>query len=336
MAENIEEIRNYILKNFPDWVKSQQETVFAWGIEDLKLWLEDTAEEKFELSVASEKGYIAHYELKKFIIENFDRHADRAQLAHATRLEIPKILYAIGVLHLNTNSGFLFDKFVNGLCQVITLGWKDHAELLARLGLQELMKYDIQRGKYHGGALGHGTTSQGFPYMIMDVMKDWLKADKTSTMTAWRDDLYESYAGGYGGWAELVAHWREPNPVKFYDILHRAADYHVAQSHDMEYVGHKNDPDYDEIHYEIESDKYWLYPVILFTFLRLREWEGLQNPATLQHDLFQKGIFRHLPAVPDWPQDAFYDEVDAKFRAMFPDTTPSVADLPRLRQEQGS
>jgi hypothetical protein len=164
-------------------------------------------------------------------------------------------------------------------------------------------------------------------------MQDWLKADKTSTETPWREDLYEHYAGGYGGWEELVENWREPDANRFAAILYRAADYHVAQSRDMETKGTDNDPDQVISHFEIEQDKYWLFPVILFTFLRLREWEGLSNPQALSHDLFHKGLFRQLPPVSAWPQDEFYDKVDARFRAMFPDT-PSLKDLPTLRAEQ--
>ena len=75
--------------------------------------------------------------------------------------------------------------------------------------------------------------------------------------------------------------------------------------------------------------------MILFTFLRLREWEGLPNPGHLSHDLFQKGVFRHLPPVPVWPADDLLDRVEAKFRAETPET-PGLADLPRLRAEQGA
>jgi hypothetical protein len=101
----------------------------------------------------------------------------------------------------------------------------------------------------------------------------------------------------------------------------------------METKGTDNEPDQVISHFEIEEDRFWLYPVILFTFLRLREWEGLPNPQTLTHDLFQKGIFQHLPPVPVWPHDELHDKVDERFRVMFPDT-PSLEDLPKLRAEQ--
>jgi hypothetical protein len=300
-------------------------------LQKLTIWSSGT--DGYELSVGDAQSFISHYELKKFILDNLDRYPDTTLLAHATRLEIPQFLYAIGVQKLNTNSGILMEEYALSLAQLITLGWRDHAELHARLGLQEIMKHSIQRGDRKGGALHQGQTFAGFTYMLLDVMRDWLKADKTSTETPWREDLYEDYAGGYGGWEELAEKWREPDANVFAGILYRAADYHVAQSRDMETKGHDNDPDQVISHFEIEQDRFWLYPVILFTFLRLREWEGLPNPEALGHDLFQKGIFRHLPPVPKWPEDPFYDEVDARFRAMFPQT-PSLKDLPRLRAEQ--
>jgi hypothetical protein len=329
MAENVDSIRTYIEKTFPGWVK--RDVVLRLSLNDLTTWNGGEAENK--LSIGDFHASISYYELKKFILDNLDRYPDTTLLAHATRLETPQFLYAIGVQKLNTNSGIGLESYANALAQLITLGWRDHAELHARLGLQEIMKHSIQRGDRKGGALHQGQTFAGFTYMLLDVMQDWLKADKTSTDTPWRDDLYEDYAGGYGGWEELAENWREPDANAFAGILHRAADYHVAQSRDMETKGHDNDPDQVISHFEIEQDRFWLYPVILFTFLRLREWEGLPNPEALGHDLFQKGIFRHLPPVPKWPEDPFYDEVDARFRAMFPET-PSLKDLPRLRAEQ--
>ncbi|MBY5777142.1 hypothetical protein HFN59_13975, partial [Rhizobium leguminosarum] len=78
---------------------------------------------------------------------------------------------------------------------------------------------------------------------------------------------------------------------------------------------------------------YWAFPVLLLMILRMREWEGLQNPGYLNHDLFQMGVFKELPKPVAWPADALFDAVDRKFRQEFPDT-PSTADLPRLRAEQ--
>jgi hypothetical protein len=329
MAETVDSIRTYVERTFPEWV--QDDFILMLSMKNLTSWTQGSADNK--LSIGDLQARIGHYELKKFIIENLDRHPNMEQLAHATRLVIPQMPYAVGVQHLNTNSGTSFSDYVNNLAQLITIGWRDHAELHARLGLQELMKHSIQRGDRKGGALHQGQTLFGFPYAFMDILKDWLRADKTSTMTVWRDDLYEEWVGGHRGWAELVENWREPDPIKFRNILNRAADYHVAQSRDMETKGTDNDPDQEIIHYEVEDDKYWLYPVLLFTTLRLREWEGLPNPGALNHGLFQQGVFQGLPRTPDWPEDPFLDKVDARFRKMFPET-PSLADLPKLRADQ--
>jgi hypothetical protein len=328
MAEDLKEIRIYIEKNFPKWV--QDEFLLDRYAQKLTTW--SSGVDGYELSVGDAQSYVAHHELKKFILNNLDRHPDMAHLAHATRLVIPQVLYAIGVQKLNTNSGTSFPDYANALAQLVSLGWRDHAELHARLGLQELMKHSIQRGDRKGGALHQGQTLFGFPYALMDVMKDWLRAENMSTDTVWREDLYDEY-GGYRGWKELAENWREPEASRFAEILYRAADYHVEQSRDMETIGHDDDADFVERHFEVEGDQFWLYPVILFTFLRLREWEGLPNPGFLKHELFQKGIFQHLPKVPEWPKDEFYDKVDARFREMFPET-PSLKDLPRLRAEQ--
>ena len=333
MAKSVDEIILYIESNFPDWVQDQEQTLVSWNLEDISNWLAET--DDLTLSVGRMVREIALRHLKRFILNNRGVAPDMAVIARVTRYALPELLFAIGVQKRNTNSGCGLEKIANALMMACTLGWREHAELHARLMLQEIMKHSIQRGTIRGGALHQGQCLTGYGYMILDVFRDHLRAGNTSTSTPWREELYESFAGGYGGWAEIAAHWREPDPAKFAEILYRAADYHVAQSHDMVTKGLKHDPDRREIHFEIESDAWWLYPVILFTFLRLREWEGLRNPGHLSHDLFQKGVFRHLPRVPAWPADDLLDRVEAKFRAENPET-PGLADLPRLRAEQGA
>ncbi|QND54122.1 hypothetical protein HB779_08240 [Phyllobacterium sp. 628] len=162
---------------------------------------------------------------------------------------------------------------------------------------------------------------------MMDLAKDWLGAN-ISTLTTYRQDEIPDL----GGWSELFQNWREHNLEKFNDILNRAADFHVEQSHDMVEQGRDDDPDYVLKHFEIEEDKYWIFPVLLLAVLRLREWEGIKNPE-LTHDLFWVSPLGRLPEIPPVPSDQFYDAVDAKFRKMFP-ATPTLADLPRLRSEQ--
>ncbi len=334
MAKSVDEIVLHIERDFLRWTTRQETIVNPMVFEDLGAWLSGH-DDSNELSAGGDLRVLSLYGLKRFILNNRGVTPDLAEIARVTRYALPEFLFAIGVQKRNTNSGCGLEQIANALMMATTLGWREHAELHARLMLQEIMKHSIQRGTIRGGALHQGQSMTGYGYVILDVFRDHLGAVNTSTSTPWREELYESYAGGYGGWAEIAAHWREPDPAKFAEILYRAADYHVAQSHDMVTKGLKHDPDRRVIHFEIERDAWWLYPVILFTFLRLREWEGLPNPGHLSHDLFQKGVFRHLPPVPVWPADDLLDRVEAKFCAENPET-PSLADLPRLRAEQGA
>lgn len=102
----------------------------------------------------------------------------------------------------------------------------------------------------------------------------------------------------------------------------------------METRGRDDDPDQVIRHFDVENDGFRLYPAILFTFLRLREWEGLPNPPVLEHDLFRKGALKELPQQVAIPQDAFYSRIEQQFRAEMPDT-PTLADLGALRAAQG-
>lgn len=334
MTQTVDDILLYVEREFPRWLADREENLDAWTMEDLENWLVDKKDAV--LSVGDKQGYLSQTALKRFIFESRGKVPDMALISTATRLALPQFLYAIGVQKRNTNSGIMFKEFVRALTLATTLGWRDHAELHARLGLQELMKHSIERGKRYGGALGQGISLHRYNFMIMDVFKDFLGAEKTSTQTPWRTEFHDKY-GGYGGWAEIAANWRVPDPNAFAEILNRAADYHVAQSRDMVTKGSKYDSTLKETHFEVEGNEFWLLPVILFTFLRLREWEGLTNPGYLSHDLFRKGVFRELPpaprAAPYWPPNPFFDQIDAKFRAENPET-PSLADLPRLRAAQ--
>ncbi|WP_284777150.1 hypothetical protein [Agrobacterium sp. lyk4-40-TYG-31] len=326
---NFPNITQYILKEFPDWLPKYSEAPVEMIYKNLEDWLQ--GDDSRSKSIGRYLGQINLLELKAFVLSAVQGTADTERLAKAARLSFAPLPYAIGIQHLNTNSALSFPDFVNGLAQVMTVGWKERSELLGRLALRELEKDSILRGKFYGGALGQGVTSFGFPYAFMDIVADWLNVDETSTQTEWREKVYEEYAGGYGGWAELVAQWREPDVVVFHRILVKAADYHVAQSHDMETKGDKRSR--TEKHYEIEPDAYWAFPVLLLMVLRMREWVGLENPGYLNHDLFQMGVFKELPKPLPWPDDPLLDAVDEKYRQLFPET-PSTADIAKLRADQ--
>lgn len=326
---NLSEIRKYVTAEFPEWLVKYEQMMASLVRSDLKEWLE--GDDSHDKSIGRYLSELSLLELKAFVLSAVEGHPASDRLAMAARLSGPSLPYAIGIQHLNTNSAISFPDFVNRLALTMTVGWKDWSELLGRLALQELEKDAIQRGKFHGGALGQGVTSFGFPYAMMDIVADWLKVDEALTMTEWREKVYEEYAGGYGGWSELVEHWREPDPVAFHRILAKAADYHVAQSSDMTTTGDKRNK--REKHYEIEPDAYWAFPVLLLMILRLREWEGLQNPGYLNHELFQTGVFKELPKPLAWPDDPLLDAVDKKYRQDNPGT-PSTADLPALRAGQ--
>ena len=170
---------------------------------------------------------------------------------------------------------------------------------------------------------------------MMDIFAEFLNAPADMALTPWRAEIYEDQFGSHAGWAALqMGGWREPDLGKFTDLFYAAADYHLAESRDMETKGHDNDHDQKENHFEFENDAYWLYPVILFTVLRLREWSDLPSPARLTHPLFANGVFKNFPRPLDWPKDSFHDAIDLKFRAEFPKTTPDQTYLPELKRIQ--
>lgn len=321
------ELRTLVEAEFPNWLEKQNSLVVARSLNVLSAWNDGDSSKK--LSVGRYQSYIAQFNLHNIILDSFSGGDTKSRLGLATELASREFLYAVAVLGDNTNCAVLFSDYANTLAQLITVGWREKAELYARHGLAQLQLHGIQRGRFKGGALAQGQSVFRYPYFMMDLVKDWLHADKVSTDTPFRGEII----GDLGGWEELLANWREPNQDRFDKVLSRAADYHVAQSHDMIEEGHDEDPNYRLDHFEVEKDTYWIFPVLLLCVLRLREWEGLTNPRP-SHDLFWVSSLGQLPEVPPQPRDEFFDAVEARFRALYPNL-PSPHDLPGLRAEQG-
>lgn len=326
-----EELSKHVEKAFPVWLEGQT-FMLDLSREDLQAFLDAPSDDA--RSIGSTQMPIAYALLKRFVLEAArPMPDDLSQITQSTRLYLAELRYAIGVQqkHPKSGIGVNLHKAVTSMMMAATLGWQDQTELQARLIFQELAKHSLDRGKRKGGAVFQGQTFYAFPYAIMDIMKDFLAEPGLSTQTPWRKDVYED-RGGHLGWQELAdGGWKTPDVFDFEEVLNRAAAYHLDQSKERETVGKKHDRDGVKTLYpEVDDDAFWLYPVILYTVLRLREWHGLDNPATLRHPLFAKAVFDALPPTPENPSDPFFDSVDTKFREVFADT-PGLDDLPSLR-----
>jgi hypothetical protein len=325
-SQSVYDLVSFAKREFPAWIVKQNEVAIPRSIRVLSAFNEgDTSK---ILSIGRYHSYLSYFNLKKLIADSVSgRTVDAGTLALAVDIETREFFYAVGVLEKNTNCGISISEYADALAKLITVGWKDMAELYARHGFAQLQLVGIRRGDIRGGALMQGQSLFRYPYFLMDLIKDWLQAN-VSTETPFRQEVI----GDLGGWQDLLSNWRDPDAERFAQVLSHAADYHVEQSRDMVEKGHNEDPQYQLDHFEIEKDAYWLFPILLLSVLRLREWEGLNNPR-LDHPLFQSSPIAQLPAGLQRPDEGFYNSVDQRFRSLFP-RTPSLADLPELRAAQ--
>ncbi len=64
-----------------------------------------------------------------------------------------------------------------------------------------------------------------------------------------------------------------------------------------------------------------LFPYEILCWLRLREWAGLENPASFDHPLMQQPLARLPQAVPlPIPETPLLDQVIAKFKQEYPNS----------------
>ncbi|MDD0977584.1 hypothetical protein [Pseudomonas fontis] len=81
-------------------------------------------------------------------------------------------------------------------------------------------------------------------------------------------------------WGQLVAYWREPDPVKLLPILLNACDTHVER------IALK-DSELNTGLFEFGSVFQAVYPTEILAILRLRDLIGLPNPPWIGHPLMQ-------------------------------------------------
>lgn len=81
-------------------------------------------------------------------------------------------------------------------------------------------------------------------------------------------------------WGQLVAYWREPDPVKLLPILLNACDTHVER------IALK-DSELNTGLFEFGSVFQAVYPTEILAILRLRDLIGLPNPPRIDHPLMQ-------------------------------------------------
>ncbi|MCL2713407.1 MAG: hypothetical protein FWD68_02110 [Alphaproteobacteria bacterium] len=269
-------------------------------------------------SLFSQSDWIYRSSLEKYVADCLYGSLDLTWLQLAQQSQSIEFICAATIRANNRQHRSAFvslERFAELLARSVVLGWREDAELFARVGFN-----DVE------GALDAGIGVMcPMPWFVVELFKDWLGASKVDLMTPFRTDFFENL----GPWRELLANWRETDLEKFEKIMFRAADVHVAQSREAE-----EDDDDETMHFDVEETAYWMWPITLLAVLRLREWEGLKNPA-MTHPLFRESPLGQLQEPLERQPNDLLTAAQERFGRENPGMF-SLADLPRLRAAQGS
>lgn len=302
-------LRTRAKKDLPGVVERQFKMLHERAYRDIHEWL---GHDGVDASIKSVPRYfkdIGRYHASRYAASGIEKAPDMPALAISCRSALSGFLLEAPLYDFfPDNPGYYnFDTHGSLLAQLITVGWKEEAELAARVGFIELNR--LMRG---------GVTVMRMPWFVLELAKDWLKAD-VNLNSEYRVQKNEDL----GPWQKLLDGWRNPGEAAFDALMSEMADYHVSQS-----SGPRGDDDW----YEFEEMSYWLFPVELLAVLRLREWLNIPT-ARLTHPLFSVTPLGSLYPAPERLSDKILDAAEGKFRSLYPDT-PSLSDLPRLREEQ--
>ncbi len=307
---NISDIKRNLARSMPLWLADQKRMLLDRPTEWLREFSVDQQPGSKVKLVRARYERIAQWYRCQYALSGLDESAETAVLSVSTRVLVESFFVDVPLydFHPENPGYYRIDEYGFLLAQVITTGWKDEAELIARHGFVELNRL-----------MDRGVTVRLMPWFMLELAKDWLGAN-VSLDTEFRSAEIRDL----GIWQKLLDGWRSAEGAAFDALMSEMADYHLSQSADAD-----GDGDWKEF----EDMAYWLFPVELLAVLRLREWLGIPV-VKLTHPLFNATSLGRLCPTPKWPQHDVLDAVEKKFRSIYPNT-PSLSDLPRLRQEQG-
>ena len=317
-------LRKQVETELGEWVLENRSFLYEEiGVDKIKQHIQLDFGDRCIRSIKSGFDTVTVWAIGKYVTDQLAGVVDRSWLQTACESQLSSFLCtaALALPPGVPGNGLTFaaGKFCFLLARTIAAGWRPEAELVARLGFDGL----------HTSLIDEGIGETRLPFVMLEIAKDWLGADKADLNTRWRG----IYMADLGLWQELIEHWREPDGDVFEALMHRMAEWHCEQSHELIETGRQGSKSYKYQKFDIMEPSYFVYPVELLAVLRLREWEGLRNPP-LSHPLFTATALGRLgPPLARGPHPVVAAG-EARFRAEFPDT-PSIAGLAALRAKQG-
>jgi len=112
---------------------------------------------------------------------------------------------------------------------------------------------------------------------------------------------------------QVLADWKTTDLVKVKQWVEDMAEHHLRET---------DDSDQDAVN-EFDDPRFKLFPYEILAFLRIREWAGLENPASFDHPLMMNQPLAYLPPLaelplPD-PETPLLDRVLVRYKQEWPD-----------------
>ncbi len=182
------------------------------------------------------------------------------------------------------------------LSEVILAGWRGHTRLLLEALLQGMGNALLE---LYGNRLNEATQ---FYFLIqLGVEHFGLELPPQEVFRFARPQDMPEYAA-------VLADWRTPDLARVQALVSAMAEHHVRASKGSDgFVGA----------FSLQSD--YLFPYEILAFLRLREWEGLENPVSFDHPLMNTPLAVLPPAPLPWPEAPLLDAAIAKFKTEYPE-----------------
>lgn len=173
-------------------------------------------------------------------------------------------------------SGYLMDSATAYMSQALLCGWEEEYESIGTWIISSI-DYGYQKnakGEQVSQIVATGTD---------DMLPGWFLLDLYCLVF---DKKYDSKNAKYPKdmiiYKEVLENWDSKDMVKVDKMVYLMSEYHLEETKEV-----KNS---EEEYFMFDDVNYYLFPYEILTWLKLRERQGLENPAKFSHPLMNTEI----------------------------------------------
>lgn len=302
MKKKVAQLQKKLNREFQDWVKD--ETIIEVFRDDppafLKTYL-DGKENPRLLGLTMDEMLTWHFNQYANATLN-EGHYPLEEFALCARYALWAIRFAATFANAGKGRSLLLHRAAFNFSLNALAGWQRETALLGDLLLKGLdtRLLDLRHTDRHEA----GTLYRHF-WFLLQLYADVQGKTIDTSLYSYPDDMSPYQA--------VLTDWRTTDLNQVAQFVSAMADFHVQEARETAH---------DEIA-EFDFSDYMLFPHEILTFLRMREWMGLSNPASFDHPLMQQPLAKMPAPVPlAQPNTPLLDQVIAKFKQEFPESFP--------------